>query len=168
MYLSTVYPPTKEYFKSMPTTEYGQHFLQRALVIDPRKRASTDELLHHAFLRVAYCPETLSESAFDFPPTFQNDDKRPADEDSGVDSSRQKKKVRITNAQEKSETDQEWSTEGMEEELAEFKKAKLACIQEFMAVKKKTLALGEWGTALKNKYGPDLDLRVQSSGGTEH
>ncbi|KAF9143412.1 hypothetical protein BGX30_000478 [Mortierella sp. GBA39] len=164
---STVYPPFKEYFKSMPTTEYGQHFLERALVIDPRKRASTDELLHHAFLRVAYCPETLPESAFDFPPTFQNDDKRPADEDSGVDASRQEKKVRITNSQEKTETDQEWSTEDMEKELAEFKKAKLACIQEFMTVKKKTLALGEWRIVLKNKYGSDVDLRTQPSGGTE-
>lgn len=175
-------PPTKDFFESLRTTESGQDFLKRALVIDPRKRASTDELLRHTFLKVGYCPDVLSELAFDVPPTFESDEKRAADEGAGVDDGRQGKKAKIADSQEKAETGREEAETGqketetgqeraarrMEEELAEFKKAKLAYIQEVKAVKNKGLALDLRKGDLKYKYGSNLSLLVKSSGGTEY
>lgn len=163
-----MYPPTKDYFKSLPTTKSGQDFLEKALVIDPRKRASTDELLDHVFLKVGYCPNALSELAFDVPLTFESEDKRAADEEVGVEDGRQEKKTKIAASQEEAETGLECAIKEMEEELAEFKKAKLAFIQDIKAVKKMGLALDARKGDLKNKYGSDLNLHVQSSGGTEY
>lgn len=165
---SKVNPPPKDYFKSLPTTESGQDFLERALVIDPRKRASSDELLDHDFLTVSYCPNTLSELAFDVPPTFESDEKRAADEDVGVKNVRHEKKAKIADSKEEAEMGQESATKDMENELAEFRTAKLAFIQELKAVKKKGLALDARKGDLMSKYGPELNLGVQSSGGTEY
>ncbi|KAF9156150.1 hypothetical protein BG015_007048 [Linnemannia schmuckeri] len=161
-----IYPPSKTFFESLPTTGYGQHFMERALVIDPKNRASADELLHHCFMRVGHCPDILSESVFDFPPTFDNEDEWKDEEDSGEDVCRPEKKAKVAYSHEVTELGQKWTTKSLEEEMVKFMKEKRMCILELKAIKKKGRTLKEWGLVLKTKYGHSLDLRVESSGGT--
>ncbi|KAF8923338.1 hypothetical protein BGZ47_004822, partial [Haplosporangium gracile] len=149
-----VYPPSKTYFESLPTTRCGQHFLERALVVDSKNRASSDELFYHHFLRVGHCPDTLPESVFDFPPTFDNKNEWKDEKDSGEDVCRPKKKAKITHSHEKTELDQKWTTKGLEEEevvvVANFMREKRAYIQELNAIKKKRLTLKIWELVLKD------------------
>ncbi|KAG0277231.1 polo-like kinase 3 [Linnemannia exigua] len=170
-----VYPPGKDFFLSLPTTEHGKDFLEQALAISTKERSSLEVLAAHRFLNTGYCPMSLPQSAIFSVPPLQNDSKRSAIDEVNEDDEESERKTRLDHCRE-GEQERRWkgkqakTTKGNVQELIEeldgLKKEKLAILEEYKAIKEKERALMEKEFALKVKYGADLDLRVRSSGGT--
>jgi hypothetical protein len=130
-----------------------------------------DLLEDHHFLKTGYTPTTLPEWVLEFAPSFTSKDKRKKIEEikSGDELCEEANLCYFK----ESEQERKWkgkqaqttkaNVRDLEEEVDELMREKMAILLEFKAVKEKERALVERGRVL---YGVDLDLRVESTGGT--